>query len=450
MNTSTGRQYMKATISLLAAPALAVAALVAALAAAPTAASAATLFQSDDVTVNMHSYAQGVAVAQNVPDLVRDKNRLYLFVKEARLRWDGTLYGATYDIMLAPGAEDITPNTNSALGLLDFSFEAQLPVIDAKLKVGQFLVPYSRERLTDDPTMSFADRSIENLGFSWNRDYGFALSHYSGKFAGTFAVMTGGGRDVPQRYLPEKLGFPLVGVRFGYNDGVDRDIYHVSARDTDPGRSKSAVYVNALYTKDTQIGHSTVLNVRATDKNLLIDANYNPFIAKQPFSLATIWQVGADAVYRAPMGPVAFNAEGQVDYSHFDNKYGQLSLKGGRVQAGISKDKWELNLRYAALYLDTRMALVSGGTAFPITKDKTPLQEITPSITYHYRPGIQLTLDAPYLIKMLIFRENTIGSYVMSEQPDQVTVIKPGTTAGTGSDVRRNVAEARLLLQLGF
>ncbi|HEV3073742.1 MAG TPA: hypothetical protein VHB47_04925 [Thermoanaerobaculia bacterium] len=434
---------MKAAISLLAAMVLAVAAL--ATAAAP--ASAATLFQSDDVTVNMHAYAQGVAVAQNVPDDVRDKNRLYLFVKEARLRWDGTLYGATYDIMLAPGAEDITPNTNSALGLLDFSFEA--PVMGFKLKLGQFLVPYSRERLTDDPTMNFADRSIENLGFSWNRDYGFALSNYSGKFAGTFAVMTGGGRDVPQRYLPEKLGFPLVAVRFGYNDGVDKDIYHVSARDTDPGRAKSALYFNALYTKDTQIGHSTVLNVRATDKNLLIDSNYNPFIARTPFSLSTIWQAGADGVYRAPMGPVAFNAEGQVDYSHFDNNYGQLSLKGGRLQAGVSKGKWEVNLRYAALFLDTRMAFVSG-TAFQITNDKAPLQEITPSITYHYRPGIQLTLDAPYLIKMLIFKENTIGSYVMSEQPDQVTVIKPGTTAGTGTDVRKNVPEGRLMLQLGF
>ena len=101
---------MKTKISLLAVLTLAVLAL----AAAPTAASAATLFQSDDVTVNMHAYAQGVAVAQDVPDNVRNKDRLYLFVKEARLRWDGLLYGATYDIMLAPGAEDITPKWPSS------------------------------------------------------------------------------------------------------------------------------------------------------------------------------------------------------------------------------------------------------------------------------------------------------------------------------------------------
>ncbi|HEY0783605.1 MAG TPA: porin, partial [Thermoanaerobaculia bacterium] len=191
--------------------------------AAPQTASAAELMKSDDLTVNMHAYLQAFGVAQNVPDEVRNSDRVYLFVKEARLRWDGQLYGASYDIMLAPGAEDLTPNTNSALGLLDFSVE--VPVVTGySVKVGQFLVPYGRERLTDDPTMTFGDRSVENLGFSWNRDYGVALSHSAGKLIGTLAVMTGGGRDVPQRYLPEKLGFPLVALRFGYNDGVDRDV----------------------------------------------------------------------------------------------------------------------------------------------------------------------------------------------------------------------------------
>ena len=318
-------------------------------------------------------------------------------------------------------------------------------------KIGQFLVPYGRERLTDDSTMSFGERSVENLGFSWNRDYGVALNGTQDKLAGTLAVMSGGGRDVPQRFLPEVLGFPMIVARVGYNDGVDRDIYHVTARDADPDRVKSALYANGLYMKDSLIGHSTVINVRATDKNLLVDPNYNPFIAKAPFNLATIWQVGGDAALRAPLrSGAAFNAEAQVDYSHFNNKYGSLSLKGGRVQGGISRGKLEANLRYSVLFLDQRMAFVSGGVAFPIVKNKTPLQEITPSLAYHFRPGVTAVVDVPLLINMLVFRENTIGSYVMSEQPDQVTVIRPGTTAGTGSVTRNNVAEVRLMLQLGF
>jgi hypothetical protein len=165
--------------------------------------------------------------------------------------------------MLATGGEDITPNTNAALGLLDFSFEVPL-IAGTSAKIGQFLVPYGRERLTDDSTMSFGERSVENLGFAWNRDYGVALSGTQDKLAGTLAVMSGGGRDVPQRFPLETSGFPMIVARVGYNDGIDRDVYHVSARDNDPGRVKSALYGNDLYMKDSLIGHSTVINVRAT------------------------------------------------------------------------------------------------------------------------------------------------------------------------------------------
>jgi Phosphate-selective porin O and P len=418
-------------------------------AALPAAAPAMPLVQSENMTLNMHAYIQALGVIEDVPANVRNKDRVYLFLKEARLRFDGSIYGTPFDIMLAPGGEDITPNTNAALGLLDFSFNVPL-IRDTSVKIGQFLVPYGRERLTDDSTMNFGERSVENLGFAWNRDYGAALSGNDGKLTGTLAVMSGGGRDVPQRFLPEVLGFPMIVGRLGYNDGIDKDIYHVSARDPDPGRVKSAAYVNGLYMKDSLIGHSTVINVRATDKNLLVDPNYNPFIAKAPFNLATIYQLGGDAAFRAPLRSAAFNAEAQIDYSHFNNKYGSLSLKGGRVQAGVARGKVEMNLRYSVLFLDQRMAFVSNGVAIPIVKNKTPLQEITPSLTYHFRPGVAAVLDLPYLINMLVFRENTIGSYVMSEQPDQVTVIKPGTTAGTGTVTRNNVPEVRLMLQLGF
>jgi hypothetical protein len=432
----------------------------------PSSLSAIQIFETDSMKINLNAYVQALGVAEDVPDNTGDRNRdrYYLFLKEARLRFNGEVYGLPFDIMFAPGGEDITPNTNSALGLLDFSFDVPFQQGATPVKVGQFLVPYSRERLTDDATMSFADRSVEDLGFYWNRDYGFALSHYAGKLAGTLAVLSGGGRDVPQRYLPEKLGFPLTVLRVGYNDGIDKDIYHVSARDAglgspgsnselkaDLSRPRSAAYFNALFIKDSNIGHSTVINVRATDKNLLTDPNYNPFIARAPFSLATIYQVGGDAVYRRPLGNgMQFNSEGQVDYSHFDNSYGNLDLKGGRLQAGVSKSKWEANIRYSVLWLDERMAYALGGVDYPIIHSKAPIQEITPALTYHYNKGLAVVIDASCLANMVVFHENTIGSYLLSEQPDQVTVVKPGTGAGTGFDTRNNILEARLMVHLGF
>jgi hypothetical protein len=415
----------------------------------PRMSSATPLFHSATMDLNMHAYLQALGEIENVPDKVRDSNRVYLFLKEARLQFDGDINGVKFDVMLAPGGEDATPNTNAALGLLDFSFDVPLRK-ETDLKIGQFLVPYGRERLTADSTIDFGDRSITNLGFAWNRDYGFALSHKAGNLMGSVALLSGGGRDIPQRYLPEKLGVPMVAARFGYDDGVDKDIYHVSAKDLAPDRAKHAFFLNGLYLEDSSIGHSTVVNVRATDKNLLVNSNYNPFIGRAPFSLATIYQFGGDAAYRAPWNGGAVSAEAQVDFSHFDNKYGSLSLKGARVQAGIDRGRFGVNVRLAALWLDRKMALTNGATLLPVLPDDKPLKEITPSLVYRWRDGVKAVADFSYLPDMLVFQENTIGSYVMSEQPDQVTVIKPGTTAGTGGRVRKDVFIGRLMLQLGF
>lgn len=408
------------------------------------AASAVNVVDKDNVKLNIGGYLQAIGVAEDVPDRVRDEQRLYLFLKQARIRIDGSVQSIPFEIMLATGGEDITPNTNAALGLLDFNFDVPLGAAH-DVKIGQFHVPYGRERLTDDSTMSFGDRSIENLGFAWNRDYGVALTTTRGNVTGTFAVMTGGGRDIPQRYLPEKLGTPMLVARFGYNDGIDRDVYHVNWRDAAPDRAHKAAYLNFLYLEDSLIGHSTVVNVRATDKNLLVNSNYNPYIGRGPFSRSRIWQAGGDAAWRAPFASGAINVEGQVDYSHFENDYGELSLQGGRLQVGYTRAKLEASLRLAALYLDEKMALTSGVPApIRIAPDGDPLQEITLSLTYHYRPNVWIVADLPYLPNMLVFQENGIGSYVMMEQPDQVTVIKSGRV------VRADVQQARLMVQLSF
>jgi len=123
------------------------------------AASAANVVDNETVKLNLGGYIQALGVAENVPDRSRDENRLYLFIKEARVRVDGSVHNIPFEVMLATGGEDITPNTNAALGLLDFNFDVPVPVFeDWTAKIGQFHVPYGRERLTDDSTMSFADR----------------------------------------------------------------------------------------------------------------------------------------------------------------------------------------------------------------------------------------------------------------------------------------------------
>jgi hypothetical protein len=410
---------------------------------------AANIVDGEKFVLDADGRMQWLGVAQKVDDDFRNDARLYLFMKQARLRFNGRFESVKFDVQWAYGGEETVGQ--ASLSLLDFAFD--VPIKDAtRVKVGQFRVPYGRERLTDAGTLNFGDRSIQALGFVWNRDVGMAIHTYRSKLAGTFAVMTGGGRDVPQRYLPEILGTPMFVARVGYNDGVDEDIYEVSARDRTADRTKKAFFVNGLYIKDSLIGHSTVLGTRATDKSLLINANWNPFIAEKPLDAGTLWQAGADVAVRKPMGSAVASFEAEANYATYENSYGRLVIKGGRAQIGVAKKGFEANLRYAALFPDTRMAntYTPPGSTTPqhanFIADDKPLQELTPSLTYHYRSNVVLVLDAPLLIDALVFKEDKVGSYVATEQPDQSTYARPGA----GSAERQTVPELRLMVQFTF
>ncbi len=288
---------------------------------------AGEVVKNDKFTLNANGRMQWLTVGQKVDDPFRSDDRMYLFMKQARLRLTGKYNDAKFDVQLAYGGEDvIAASPGVGLGLLDFSFDVPTP-FETRVKLGQFRVPYGRERLTDSGTLNFGDRSIQSLGFSWNRDVGAALSKKHGKFAGTVGVFTGGGRDVPQRYLPEKIGSPMLVTRLGYDDGIDEDVYTVSSREVRPDRTRVAAYFNALYMKDSLIGHSTVLNVRSTDKSLLLNPNWNPFVAQTPFVQGRVWQAGGDVAVRAPLGAYGVTAEAEANYGTFSNTYGTVTLK---------------------------------------------------------------------------------------------------------------------------
>ena len=415
-------------------------------------AQAGEVVKSDKFTLNANGRMQWLAVGQKLDDPFRSDNRLYLFMKQARLRLTGNYNDAKFDVQLAYGGEDlIAASPGVGLGLLDFSFDVPTP-FQTRVKVGQFRVPYGRERLTDSGTLNFGDRSIQALGFSWNRDVGVALGKRHGKFAGTFGVFTGGGRDVPQRYLPERIGSPLFVTRLGYDGGIDEDIYNVSSRTARPDRTRVAAYVNALYLKDSLIGHSTVLNVRSTDKSLLLNPNWNPFVAQAPMVQGRVWQAGGDVVVRAPLGAYAVTAEAEANYGTFSNTYGTVTMKGGRVQAGIARGAFDASVRHAVLHPDARMAntfTVTGNTTpqhSTLFVNDGPIREYTPSLTYHYRSNVAVVADLPIYTNMLVFKENKLGSYVATEHPDQATLVKPGT----GTATRERVVEGRLLIQVTF
>src|SRR6185295_17319208 len=136
-----------------------------------------------------------------------------------------------YNTEWVGGAEDVN-GSNNGLTLLDYSFDVPIYKTESTwLKVGQFKVPYGRESLNDDGEFQFVEHSINYNGFNLGRDYGATVHTYQGKMAGAFGVFTGGARDVPLRFIPEKLGVPMLVARLGYNDGLDKDIFTVSQND---------------------------------------------------------------------------------------------------------------------------------------------------------------------------------------------------------------------------
>jgi hypothetical protein len=400
----------------------------------------------DDASLSVDGRLQFFGHGQIVKDPVRNDGRLYLFIKQARLRFHGNVEAVKYDVQLAfAGEDELRAGLNASLNLLDYSFDVPF-FYGTHLKVGQFKVPYGRERLANGGRQLFADRSINNLAFRVGRDVGGAIYGRGEKLAGTLGVFTAGGRDVPERYLPEKLGVPLLAVRAGFDNGIDQDLFDLDAAIGRTDRVKGAVYANAAYTQDTAIGHNVVLGLKTSEVPLLLNKNWNPYLGKAPLDRGTLVQAGGDAVVKAPMGGATVMASAEGNYAAFSNIYGRIELAGGTGTLGAAKGNLELAARYAYLLLDENM---SPGAGKKIVKGRTPVQELTPAVTYHIKKGrSKIILDLPILFDVPVAVEKGMGTYVLiPEQPDQTTLVNtlPGSYI-----TRRTVVEGRMIYQLSF
>jgi hypothetical protein len=406
--------------------------------------------KTDNAEVDLGGMVQLLGFGQQLKDPYKDDDRFYLFMNRARLRTSGHYDDVSFYMEMGLGGEDaVVATTGVSLSLLDFYFD--VPLLRSKttyLRVGQFKVPYGREQLTYEANFQFADRSINNLGFVVGRDVGVAVVSHPGLLTLIGGVFTGGGRDVPpNHYLPEKLGVPLLAARAGVGD-LDGDPFALAQDDQGAivRKRKGAIFVNALYTKDSLIGHSTVLNVKLADKSLLLDSDWNPYIGRAPLQQGTWWQAGADAAGRMPCRAVDLSGEAAFDYGQYSNTYGSVQMWGVRAQGGVSYRSFELAIRYARLVPDSKFAYMT----VPLTTSEA-IQEITPSATWFIRgQRLKLLADLPIIINDPVFTEANVGSYAASDLPDQATVL---ATMGvpTGNTVaRQNVLEARLMLQAQF
>ena len=403
--------------------------------------------KSDQSELDIGAMAQGIALGQSVDDPYKNDDRVYLFMKEARLRMTGHHDDVRFRLELGLGGEDavVAPNPGISLSLLDLTFE--VPLLHSQttyFKVGQFKVPYSREQLTYSGEMVFAERSIEELGFDVGRDVGAAIVTRPGLVTVIGGVFAGGGRDIPpDHYLPEKIGFPLVALRAGIGN-LNEDPFLLSQMPVPLDHTRGAFYVNGIFTRDSLVGHSTLLNVKLADKSLLIDPDWNPFIARAPFAQGDWWQAGADGAVHTPLGAYELGGEAEAEWAGYQNSYGVLHIGGARAQVSLSRGPVSVAARYAFLAPDEKFAM----NGVQITGSGW-IHEATAALTWVINPELKLIAEGQDLIDTPVFTEKDgptgVGSYVGTELPDETTILGKTGTVG-----RQNVLQGQVMLQAQF
>ena len=412
-----------------------------------TTARAAEVAKSDNFSLDVGGRLQLLGLAQRVDDPVRDKTRMYMFLRQARLGVSGHLDGFKYRVTMGFAGEDEAraPSPGVSLGLLDMYVDVPIPLGETYVRVGQFKVPYGLERLSDPGSFAFTDRSIQNVAFRIGRDYGVALHSNVGYLKGAVGVFAGGGRDVPERYLPLVLGIPMVVGRVGLDNGLYENAFAEKAKAGEG--PKGAVFLNAVYLNDSQIGHSTVLNVHLGERPLLINPSWNPYLAKTPYSRGDFSELGADVAGRIAAGPGALSGELEINRGRYANEYGTIVINGGRAQVGYAWQAIEATVRYAAILPDRN--LLSGSTE--VTGGKL-INEISPGLTYTYSKNVRIIADLPIMVNAPVVTEQNLGDYVLTDQPDQASMLKPaaGATTAVGTVERKNVIAGRLMFQGSF
>lgn len=401
---------------------------------------------AQDATLNINGQLQLHGAIEHVDDPYKDDTRLFLFLRQARLSVNGTYKEAKYEIEWMLGGEEV-PERNSVMSLLDGYFDTPLTET-IRLKFGQYKVPYSRERLVDSGNAFNVNRSIGNNYFNIGRDVGISAYMDEGLFSGAVGLFTGGGINIPERYIPEDIGIPMFVARLGVNSGLDQDAFTPVGADNAVNNNGYAAYLNAMYNEDSRVGHSTPLNVKYYDKSLMLNSDWNPYVTARG-EKADYYQVGADVAWQGALSEeAALLLTAEANLSHFSNNQGNLESVGGLVSANVIMDDWSFGVRYAVVDPDddmvyTKTSETGPPTTYMITDQL--IHEITPSVVYHMRErGIKIIAEVSYQLDVPVAVEKNNGVYNLMRQPDQVSYASSG-----GIELQDNYI-ANLIVQYNF
>ncbi|MCS7154299.1 MAG: OprO/OprP family phosphate-selective porin [Bacteroidetes bacterium] len=393
-----------------------------------------------------------VWLVQRVDDPFRDDMQVYHFFGRARLHAQGSYRGLHFytELALAGREVEVPTSGGGTWGpnpvLLDFYFDLRPFELPFTVRIGQYRTPFGLEQLTEYRELPFVERSLPYLFFGLGRDYGATLyGKIGGLLDAALTVQSGTGRNLPERYIAMTLGTPLLAGRVGLNSGLPNGLNADEPYQTER-KWHGAVYLNALYVKDSFVGHSTALQVRLKDKPLLLNSNWNTFLARRPLDRGTLQMVGLDGVLQYRAAEWTIRAEAEYTQGTYKNTYGELQAFGGRLQAVLSGEKLDLGLRYAFVQPDADFGR-GLNTQVPQPIGDKRIGELTPMLAYRLLgSNAKLIIEVPVWFDMPVAIENNIGAYALHQQPDQITYIR---TAGNRIE-RQTLYGLQATVQLRF
>ncbi len=413
---------------------------------------------AEDLKVRLGGHIRPLWLVQRVDDPYRHKTQLFHFLRTARLSVQAEYRGLSlYSELTLTGREaeiPLSPATNPTWGLnatlLDFYGDIQLPFLSGiSVRLGQFKVPFGREQLARYRDMDFVDRTPLWTFIGLGRDVGGALHGTIGDMVDfALAVQTGVGRDVPERFLPEIVEMlPMITLRVGArSQELKTNAFLFPHASAPSGKLTWSIAANALYLKDVLTGHSTVLNVRAKDKPLLLQPVWNPYIARRPLEAGEGLGIGADGMLSLPVEPLQLRLEAEGAWARYKNTYGELSVLGAWVAALVDFDNFTGGIRYAFVRPDTVMG-AGISPAFPQPIGDKPITELIPMLSFRFLENrVKLLLEVPIWLDMPVVIEKDVGAYVLLQQWDQLRIV---ATAGNRVE-RQNIIGVRAAVQMGF
>lgn len=410
--------------------------------------SAVEVVNNEKTKLDINGRFQLLGLVQGLDDSARDDVRAFMFLKQARVYIPGQHEDIKFRVELGLGGEDDITNGNASVSLLDMYADMPL-LLGTRFRFGQTKVPYGRERLVYSRDLQFSNRSQVNSTFTLDRDVGGIAYGNVDMFTLAVGLFAGGGRDVPERYLPEELGSPMMVVRMGLNGGADTDVLTVESSGVSVDKFVFGFYLNGMYQKNSLVGHSTVANVKLTEKSLLVNSNWNPYLAEKPFALGALQQVSTDMIVRFPVSSVTIATELEAHYAYYSNTFGDLNVPGARAQVSAYYKPVEVALRYSAVGLQgTGFGYYNSGTSKVnsiVPNGMNIMQELALAFTMYARTNLKGIVDFS-LADVPVVQEKGIGAYVVTQQPDQVKL----AASSNNKFERQTVKEVRVLLQYWF